>query len=105
MIASTVEDAYRLETIRGAWLFSDDEADSPDHLSPGWKHSDDAIKELIEKLKKLDYSHAWAAIVAVKWYWDRHTQINCEMDEWWTLAFRRQWGEKEEKVASKPKRK
>lgn len=105
LLANAVEDGYQMETIPGWWLFVDDEDARPEYLYPGFGVSKKAISELVEKLRGLDYVHAWAAIVAVRWYWDHHSQLNCEMDHWWTLNFRREWVDKHEKDEPAPKKK
>src|SRR5206468_1688739 len=54
------------------------------------------VKELVGKLRNLDYVHAWALIVAIQWFWDhQHEGIDIKKDPWWTLAFRRQWRPKQ----------
>lgn len=97
ILASAVEDAYRLENIRGA-CFLDDEDDHPkeSRVYPGWK-TDAALAKLVDKLRGLDYPHAWAVIVAVQWYWAHQEQPLNDRNQWWTLAFRREWAQEEAK--------
>jgi hypothetical protein len=93
LLAAAVEDAQRFENIGYRWMHTPDPAyDPPRKGDP----ADLEIAELAEKLRKLDYSHAWAIIVVVHWFWEHHTKIKVDEDEWWTLGFRRQWTAKEE---------
>lgn len=48
---------------------------------------------LAEKLRKLDYAHAWAIIIVGQWFWDHHESIDIQKDPWWTLAFRKKFQE------------
>jgi hypothetical protein len=83
LLSRAVEDAHRRVGLR--WLERNLDFD-------GSKEVDPAICRLVEKLKKLDYAHAWAIIVAVQWLWEHVDEgIDVKNDPWWTLAFRRQW--------------
>jgi hypothetical protein len=86
LLATAVEDAHRLEKTGREWFASDGDIE--------WKEVDAAVRKLVEKLrsKDLDYTHAWAIIVAVQWFWEHHEQgIDIGKDPWWTLTFRRKW--------------
>jgi hypothetical protein len=86
LLSSAVQDAHRLGF---QWL-------EPSLDFDGSKEVDPAIWRLVEKLKKLDYAHAWAVIVAVQWLWEHVDEgVDIKNDQWWTLAFRRQWKPKQ----------
>lgn len=95
LLAAAVEDAHRFENVGHKWFgaFEVIPDKDLDH------HRTRCLEELLEKLRKLDYAHAWAVILAVQWYWEHHEQIDIEKDEWWTLAFRREWTAKQQKRA------
>ncbi len=76
LLASAVEDGHRLHGL--GWKWAD-----PDQNDV----TERAVVKLVEKLKELDYAHAWAIIVVVQWYWEHHDKIG-KSDEWWTLAYR-----------------
>jgi hypothetical protein len=85
LLATAVEDGHRLESVANNWFLWGEEG-------PGTDDPDKAIQKLTDKLRGLDYSHAWAVISAVQWFWDHHDEgIDIKKDRWWTLAFRRQW--------------
>src|SRR5262249_50776638 len=92
LLASAVEDAHRLENLGREWF-------DAEYLQGKWNEYD-ALREkevakLIKKLQELEYPHAWALHLTVRWFWERQEEgINIEKDEWWTLAFRRQWYQK-----------
>jgi hypothetical protein len=89
LLAATVEDAHRLERVGDKWFTS--ETDGEMHA----KGLASSVRELVEKLHRLDYAAAWAVIVAVQWFWDHQNEgIDMREDLWWTLAFRRQWHQK-----------
>jgi hypothetical protein len=90
LLATAVEDAHRLEYI-GSECLNWGECDSTIIKE---KHIDAEVKKTVEKLRNLDYVHAWAVIVTVQWFWDHHEGIDLKNDLWWTLAFRRQWRQK-----------
>ena len=52
-----------------------------------------AAARLADKLRKLDYAHAWAIIIVGQWFWDHHEEIDVQKDPWWTLAFRKKFQE------------
>lgn len=52
-----------------------------------------AAARLADKLRKLDYAHAWAIIIVGQWFWDHHEKIDIQKDSWWTLAFRKKFQE------------
>jgi hypothetical protein len=98
LLATAVEDAHRLENIGSRWC----------QAFSGSR--DEAVGKLVEKLRKLDYPHAWAIIVAVQWFWEHHEAIDMKKDPWWTLAFRRKWnqehsGKKDAAAAEEPEKK
>ncbi len=49
--------------------------------------------KLADKLRKLDYAHAWGIIIVVQWFWDNHEKIDIQKDPWWMLAFRKKFQE------------
>jgi len=80
-LSSAVEDAHRLDR----WLEPNLDFDASKEVGP-------AIYRLVKKIKELDYPHSWAVIVTVEWFWEHVDEgIDIKKDEWWTLAFRRQW--------------
>ena len=90
LLATAVEDAHRFESVGDKWFKS--EFDGEMHAT-GLKR---CFVELVEKLHRLDYPHAWAAIVAVRWFWEHQDEgIDIWKDPWWTPAFRRQWKERQ----------
>jgi len=43
----------------------------------------------VERLRQLDYTHSWAALVAVQWFWEHsRCAIDHGEDAWWTPEFR-----------------
>lgn len=89
LLTAAVEDARRLEHVGDRWFRS--EFDGEMHAA-GYKS---CFRELVEKLHKLDYAHAWAVIVAVQWFWEHQEQgIDLGKDPWWTLKFRSEWHQK-----------
>lgn len=86
LLATAVEDAHRMENIADKWFSS--EFDGEEYA----RGLESAVKELVKKLRCLDYAHAWAVIVAIQWYWEhRNEGIDIKKDTWWALSFRRQW--------------
>jgi hypothetical protein len=100
LLATAVEDVNRLENIGSTWL----EMEIDDGYN-AIEQGDQYIALLVQKLRDLDYAHAWAVIVAVQWFWEHHDQgIDVSKDDWWTLAFRRQWQMKTAKKSTKQRR-
>lgn len=72
-----VEDGHRLNRTGDKWLGEG-------------KVADKRAASLVEKLRQLDYAHAWAMILAVRWFW-----LRCDLGfdplkaPWWTVAYRR----------------
>jgi len=95
LIASTVEDSHRLEGTGDRWLplHYDEENRQPE--------IDELVRKLVEKLRNLDYSHAWAMILAVRWYWEHADSIDLKAYWWWTLQFRRRSKSESFRVESK----
>jgi hypothetical protein len=88
LLATAVEDAHRLERSGEKWFSSD--FDMEEYV----RGLDYKVKEVLKKLRGLDYPHAWAIIVTVQWLWEHHEEgIDIKKDPWWTLAFRRKWGQ------------
>ena len=44
--------------------------------------------KLIEAIGKLDYAGVQAILVAVRWFWHHHEEIDTRSDLWWVLQFR-----------------
>jgi hypothetical protein len=45
---------------------------------------------LVERLRDLDFAHAWAVILAAQWFWEHAAcDIDHSKDAWWTVDFRR----------------
>ena len=89
LLATAVEDAHRMENVAEKWFCS--MYDMEDYAQ-GLEFS---VKELVGKLRSLDYAHSWALIVTIQWFWQhQHEGIDIKKDQWWTLAFRRQWHQK-----------
>jgi hypothetical protein len=98
LLATAVEDAYRLDTIRGQWFHMQSRPDEHSRVtcvSFGWKESDSDVAALVAKLRELDYSHAWAVILAVQWYWDHEDENDPTTGPWWTLTHHRRWHERQ----------
>jgi hypothetical protein len=94
LLATAVEDAHRLENVGAEWFASDRDWERKD--------VDAAVTKLGEKLRRLDYPHAWAVILGVQWFWEHHEEgIDIKKDPWWTLAFRRQWHQAKTKKSPK----
>lgn len=74
MLAASVEDGDRFDGLGEKW-FGKDAAKK--------------VPALGEKLRGLDYAHAWAVIVAVQFFWHNHETISVN-ETWWTVAFRRE---------------
>jgi hypothetical protein len=91
LLATAVEDANRLENVGAKWF----SMDLPPEEYSEIELTDKRVAELAQKLRELDYPHAWAVILAVQWFWEHHAEgIDVKKDPWWTLAFRRQWHHK-----------
>ena len=98
LLATAVEDAHRMDDVAEKWFSS--EFDGEEFV----RGLESAVKELVTKLRSLDYAQAWAVIVAIQWYWEHQNEgIDIKKDQWWTLAFRRQWHQKT-KAKKAPKR-
>ncbi len=92
ILASALEDANRLHDLGAKWFHAE-------HLEGKWKeYSDLSTKEIeavVELVRKTDFVHAWALVLAVNWYWlHAGDGVDIKNDEWWTLAFRREWNSK-----------
>lgn len=59
------------------------------HLHKQKAHAKTAVSQICERLKELDYVHAWAVIWAIQWRadWAAGKPIP-EGEEWWTLGHR-----------------
>jgi hypothetical protein len=89
LLATAIEDAHRLENLGWNWFHAE-------HLEEKWDEyaslREKEIKELLKKVQELDYPHAWALLLTVRWFWEHNEGgVDLKKDEWWTLAFRRQW--------------
>jgi hypothetical protein len=92
LLATAVEDAHTL-VYSGSECLNWGNCDSTVIKD---KDIDAEVKKTVEKLRSLDYAHAWAVIVAVQWFWEHHDEgIDINQDPWWTLAFRRTWKERQ----------
>lgn len=58
------------------------DGDKLDGLGAKW---DVDAEALAAKLRPLDYTHAWAVILACEKFWRNHETIDMEKDEWWRL--------------------
>jgi len=88
LIAAAVEDANKLENVGSKWF----SMDLPPEEYSEVELADQRVGELAKKLRELDYVHAWAVILAVRWYWDHFEEgVDISKDAWWTMAFRRKW--------------
>jgi hypothetical protein len=93
LIATAVEDAHRLENLGWKWFHAE-------HLEGQWDAfdalRDTEIAKFLKKLAELDYSHAWALILTVRWFW-QHCDEGCDLekDHWWEFPFRREWKAKQ----------
>jgi hypothetical protein len=92
LLATAIEDTHRLENLGWNWFHAE-------HLEGKWDQYESLrekeIKELLKKVQELDYPHAWALLLTVRWFWQhREEGVDIIKDEWWTLAFRRQWHQK-----------
>jgi hypothetical protein len=86
LLATAVEDANRLDDIGAKWFSMEllPEAHSEIELT------DKCVVKLAKKLGELDYAHAWAVILAIRWFWEHcHEGIDLKKDTWWTAAYRR----------------
>jgi hypothetical protein len=96
ILAAAVEDANRLEGLLQKWFFAD-------HLEGKWERYDELYEReavtVADRVRNLDYAHAWALVLAIRWFW-QHTEegIDIKKDAWWSLSFRRSWRPKTEKV-------
>jgi hypothetical protein len=96
LLATAIEDAHRMDNAAEKWFSS--EFDGDEYA----RGLESAVKDLVAKLRGLDYAHAWAVIVAIQWYWEhQHEDIDISKDRWWTLAFRRQRHQTMAKTARK----
>jgi hypothetical protein len=86
LLATAVEDAHMLEMVGERYYepYPEDRFDL-----------NGDIIVLVGKLRALNYEQAWAVIRAVDWLWEHCSEgIDIKKDDWWTLAFRRQWNQK-----------
>lgn len=90
LLATAVEDANRLEDVGSKWFSSYFDGEE---CARGLERS---VNELVQRLRSLKYPHAWAVINVIQWYWEHCREgIDFEKDQWWSLAFRRQWQPKQ----------
>jgi hypothetical protein len=91
LIASAVEDAHRLENIGAGFLLYVRDKSWKSIVKDRQPEIDGGVGKLVEKLRSqsFEYVHAWATIVAVRWYWEHADKIERLRDPWWTLQFRR----------------
>lgn len=76
LLWANVADAIRLDGADRKWL-----GDGKSAAKRG--------RELVEKLRSLDFVHGWAAVVAVQFFWQHCQEIDHTQDEWWQVSFRR----------------
>lgn len=93
ILATAAEDAHRLENLGWKWFDAEHLQGKPDQYeSLQNKH----INEFIKKVQELDYPHAWALLLTVRWFWQHQNEgVDIAKDQWWTPAFRRQWKPKQ----------
>jgi hypothetical protein len=102
LLATAIEDAHRLENLGRNWFHAE-------HLEGKWddygRLRDKQINELLKNVQELDYPHAWALLLTVRWSWEHSDEgVDMKNDEWWTLAFRRQWYQKTRSKKSSKRR-
>lgn len=54
----------------------------------GARGSEPVPAGLGDRLRALDYGHAWAFIVAVEWYWAHQEAADLAHAPWWALQYR-----------------
>src|SRR5262245_32372200 len=90
LLAAAVEDADKLAYDTFEWYQA--EYDSSVTEEKNKERHVAAVRRLVEKLHKLEYTHAWALIIAVQWFWFHKDEgIDIRKDRWWTFEFRREW--------------
>src|SRR5262249_6697860 len=100
LLATSVEDAHRVENAADKYF----SMDLPEDDYSSIKLLDETVGELVKKLRNLDYVHAWGVILAVQWFWEHQDEgLDCKKDDWWTLAFRRQWQSRQAHKAISPR--
>jgi hypothetical protein len=72
-MASALEEAERNEGFGTKWL---------------GEGRDPELEALLERMRTLDYAHAWAVILAVQWYWAHYEAVRLSEEPWWTLQYR-----------------
>jgi hypothetical protein len=98
LLATAVEDANRLDDVGAKWF----SMDLPPEKYSQIELADKRVSQLANKLRELDYPHAWAIIIAVQWYWEHQDEgIDMKKDCWWTLGYRREWQQKKAKKSVK----
>jgi hypothetical protein len=92
ILASALEDANRLHDLGAKWFYAEHLEDKPQEYI---RLRETDIETVIEDVRKLDYPHAWALVLAVGWYW-QHADDGVDLckDSWWSLGFRREWSSK-----------
>jgi hypothetical protein len=91
LLATAIEDAHRLENLGCNWFHAD-------YLEGKWDQYESlrekVIKAFLKKVQELDYAHAWALLLTVRWFWEHSDEgVDMTKDEWWTLRFRGKWSE------------
>lgn len=101
LLAASVEDAHRLDGTGYKWLADEgvELAGSLERVGAGkptkaTREADARVADLVKRLAALDYAHAWAAILAVQFFWEHPQEIDHAADPWWTTAFRRRMAQK-----------
>lgn len=69
-----IEDAHRLDRIGEKW--------TPIEDADAW------VFDLVGRIARMDYPTLQHVVLAVRWFWRRHEEVNLQGDEWWTPEFR-----------------
>lgn len=108
LIASAVEEAERFEGLWTKRRLNAKGSDSDCATETELLNTDFAA--FLTQLRQLDFVHAWAIINTIAWYWQNHTRIDSNKDQWWQLWFRldlertkRTGSEKAERQKKSPK--
>lgn len=109
LIAANVSDGHHLDGTGYKWLADEgtELAGSLERIGAGkptkaMREVDARVSSLVKRLAALDAVHAWAVVVAVQFFWEHAGAVDSEAP-WYTLAYRRQYGEAEGKGAGRAK--
>jgi hypothetical protein len=83
LLATAVEEARRVHGVGEDLHYDDDVEALPE------------AERLATTLRNMDYPHAWAVILTVRWYMENYNKMKGKRIEanaqWWTMRYRDKW--------------